>query len=148
MKNLILALFFFTISLYSCNPDDNEPTVEGGVEKIFDYKKQTRSFRVLTASGKPYNHKIGWDIIAILEDNSSNILSNKVDTLSNGDLRISYDWVCFTVKNRKTIIEVSVQENVTGKDRIVYFATENTNKQIFLPNLRITQRGKQLHHMQ
>ena len=62
--------------------------------------------------------------------------------LSNGDFRISYDWVTFTVKENKSVIDVEVQKNETGKDRSVFFATSNSYKQAYLPNMIVTQRAK------
>ena len=58
------------------------------------------------------------------------------------DFRISYDWVTFTVKENKSVIDVEVQKNETGKDRSVFFATSNSYKQAYLPNMIVTQRAK------
>ena len=97
---------------------------------------------MVNASGKRYNHKVDWHIIGITQLNSKTYFTKKVDTLSNGDLKISYDWVSFTVKERKSVIEVEVQKNETGQDRSVFFATSNSRYQAHLPNMIITQRAK------
>ena len=136
---LILALFFvFT----SCDWVANEPTIEGGRYKTFDSSAQRKSFRVVNASGKRYNHKVDWDIIGITQLDSDTFFVKKVDTLSNGNLKISYDWVSFTVKERKSVIEVEVQKNETGQARSVFFATRNSRYQAHLPNMIITQWAK------
>ena len=137
---VVMALtFVFT----SCDPfSQNEPTIEGDRYKYFDSSAQRQSFRVVNGSGKPYNHKVDWHIIGILEENSDTYLTKKVDTLSNGDFRISYDWVTFTVKENKSVIDVEVQKNETGKDRSVFFATSNSYKQAYHPNMIVTQRAK------
>ncbi len=99
-----------TFVLTSCDRVTDEPTIEGKMNKFFDSQAQRKSFRVLTASGKPYNHKIDWHIIGILDPKSETYLTKKVDTLSNGDLKISYDWVAFIVRENKSVIDVEVQK--------------------------------------
>ena len=136
---LILVLsFVFT----SCDWVANEPTIEGDIDKYFDSSAQRKSFRVVNASGKRYNHKVDWDIIGITQLDSDTFFTKKVDTLSNGNLKISYDWVSFTVKERKSVIEVEVQKNETGQDRSVLFATRNDDKQAHLPDMIVTQGAK------
>ena len=136
---LILALsFVFT----SCDWVGNEPTIEGDIDKYFDSRAQRKSFRVVNASGKRYNHKVDWHIVGITQLWVKTYLTKKVDTLSNGDLKISYDWVSFTVKERKSVIEVEVQKNETGQDRSVFFATSNSRYQAHRPNMIIVQRAK------
>ena len=136
---LILALsFVFT----SCDWVANEPTIEGDRFKYFDSSAQRKSFRVVNASGKRYNHKVDWDIVGIKQLWVKTYLTKKVDTLSNGDLKISYDWVSFTVKERKSVIEVEVQKNETGQDRSVFFATSNSRYQAHLPDIIVVQRAK------
>ena len=135
----ILALsFVFT----SCDWLANEPTIEGGRYATFDSSAQRKSFRVVTASGKRYNHKVDCHIIGITQLNSDTFFTKKVDTLSNGDLKISYDWVSFTVKERKSVIEVEVQKNETGQDRSIFFATSNSRTQTHRPNMIVRQRAK------
>ena len=135
----ILALsFVFT----SCDWVANEPTVEGDRFKYFDSSAQRKSFRVVNASGKRYNHKVDWHIVGIKQLWVKTFLTKKVDTLSNGDLKISYDWVSFTVKERKSVIEVEVQKNETGQDRSVFFVTSNNRTQSHRPNIVVTQRAK------
>ena len=136
---LILALsFVFT----SCDWVSNEPTIEGDHFKYFDSSAQRKSFRVVNALGKRYNHKVDWHIIGITQLDSDTFFTKKVDTLSNGNLKISYDWVSFTVKENKSVIEVEVQKNETGKDRSVLFATRNDDKQAHLPDMIVTQGAK------
>lgn len=136
---LILALsFVFT----SCDWVANEPTIEGDRYKTFDSSAQRKSFRVVNASGKRYNHKVDWDIVGIKQLWVKTYLTKKVDTLSNGDLKISYDWVSFTVKERKSVIEVEVQKNETGQDRSVFFVTSNNRTQSHRPNIVVTQKAK------
>ena len=137
---VVMALtFVFT----SCDPfSQNEPTLEDRGYKYFDSTAQRKSFRVVTASGKSYNHKVDWHIIGILDQNSRTYLTKKVDTLSNGDLKISYDWVSFTVRENKSVIDVEVQENETGKVRAVYLNTNTSGRHITLPDMRVTQRAK------
>ena len=136
---LILALsFVFT----SCDWVANEPTIEGDHFKYFDSSAQRKSFRVVNASGKRYNHKVNWDIVGIKQLRVSTFLTEKVDTLSNGDLKISYDWVSFTVKERKSLIEVEVQKNETGQDRSVLFVTSNSRTQTHRPDIVLRQRAK------
>lgn len=136
---LILALsFVFT----SCDWVDNEPIIEGGRYKTFDSSAQRKFFRVVNASGKRYNHKVDWHIVGIKQLWVKTFLTEKVDTLSNGDLKISYDWVSFTVKERKSLIEVEVQKNETGQDRSVFFATTNNRYHAHLPDMIIVQRAK------
>ena len=136
---LILALsFVFT----SCDWVGNEPTIEGDIDKYFDSNAQRKSFRVVNASGKRYNHKVNWDIVGIKQLWVKTYLTKKVDTLSNGDLKISYDWVSFTVKENKSVIEVEVQKNETGQDRSVLFATSNNHTQTHRPDIVVTQKAK------
>lgn len=136
---LILALsFVFT----SCDWVGNEPTIEGDRYKTFDSSAQRKSFRVVNASGKRYNHKVDWDIVGIKQLWVKTYLTKKVDTLSNGDLKISYDWVSFTVKENKSVIEVEVQKNETGQDRSVLFATSNNHTQTHRPDIVLRQRAK------
>ena len=135
----ILALsFVFT----SCDWVANEPTVEGDRFKYFDSSAQRKSFRVVNASGKRYNHKVDWHIIGITQLDSDTFFTKKVDTLSNGDLKISYDWVSFTVKENKSVIEVEVQKNETGQDRSVLFVTSNNHTQTHRPDIVLRQRAK------
>lgn len=136
---LILVLsFVFT----SCDWVANEPTVEGDRFKYFDSSAQRKSFRVVNASGKRYNHKVDWHIIGITQLDSDTFFTKKVDTLSNGDLKISHDWVSFTVKENKSVIEVEVQKNETGQDRSVLFATSNNHTQTHRPDIVVTQKAK------
>ena len=142
-KLLWAVVMALTFVLTSCDPfSQNEPTLEDRGYKYFDSTAQRKSFRVVTASGKSYNHKVDWHIIGILDQNSRTYLTKKVDTLSNGDLKISYDWISFTVREKKSVIDVEVQKNETGKDRSVFFATRNSYKQAYLPNMIVTQRAK------
>mgnify|MGYP000930456796 CR=1 FL=1 len=136
---LILALsFVFT----SCDWVGNEPTIEGDIDKYFDSSAQRKSFRVVNASGKRYNHKVDWHIVGITQLGLKTYLTEKVDTLPNGDLKISYDWVSFTVKERKSVIEVEVQKNETGQDRSVLFVTSNNHTQTHRPDIVLRQRAK------
>ncbi|MDO4692965.1 MAG: hypothetical protein Q4A64_08850 [Porphyromonadaceae bacterium] len=141
---LLFTIMVSTLCFYSCDFTRDEPLIEGGSDKYFDYKAQTKSFRVVQTSGKPYNHKMNWDIIGIEDfgQPNSTFLTQKVDTLLNGDLKIGYEWVSFLVKNDKSIIEVEVLENTTGKHRSVFFTTRTTGKQIYRPNMLITQKPK------
>ena len=97
---------------------------------------------MVNASGKRYNHKVDWHIIGITQLDSDTFFTKKVDTLSNGDLKISYDWVSFTVKENKSVIEVEVQKNETGQDRSVLFATSNNHTQTHRPDIVVTQKAK------
>ena len=136
---VVVALtFVFT----SCDWVGDEPTIEGKLDKFFDSQAQRKSFRILTGSGKPYNHKVDWHIIGITDPYSDTYLTKKVDTLSNGDLKISYDWVSFTIREKKSVIDVEVQKNETGKVRAVYLNTSTSGRQITLPDMRVTQRAE------
>lgn len=112
------------------------------MNKFFDSQAQRKSFRVLTASGKPYNHKIDWHIIGILDPKSETYLTKKVDTLSNGDLKISYDWVAFIVRENKSVIDVEVQNNEKGQDRSVDFVAQDNHKGLASPSMTVIQRAK------
>lgn len=125
----------------SCDRIADEPTIEGGMEKVFSSQAQRKSFRVINASGKPYNHKIDWHIVGIELFHSHTSLTKKVDTLSNGDLQISYDWASFTVRENKSVIDVEVQKNETGKIRSLFFRTRSY-KQRFVPAIRLIQRAE------
>ena len=125
----------------SCDWITDEPTIEGGTDKIFSSQAQRKSFRVINASGKPYNHKIDWHIVGIEPSYSDGSFTKKVDTLSNGDLQISYDWVSFTVRENKSVIDVEVQKNETGEMRSLYFRT-HSYKQRFVPDIRVIQRAE------
>ena len=136
---VVMALtFVFT----SCDRVGDEPTIEGNLNKYFDSQAQRKSFRILTGSGKPYNQKVDWHIVGITAPYSDTYLTKKVDTLSNGDLKISYDWVSFTVREKKSVIDVEVQKNETGKVRAVYLNTSTSGRQITLPDMRVTQRAE------
>lgn len=141
-KTSWLSITAIILSFYACMPRNEEPTIEGNFDKYFDYQAQTKSFRVLSASGKPYNHKIDWHIVGIKDINSDKFFTKEVDTLPNGELKISYDWVSFLVRNKKSIIDVVVLENKTGRERSVFFVTKNDGKQIFLPDMVITQKSE------
>ena len=125
----------------SCDWITDEPIIEGGTDKIFSSQAQRKSFRVINASGKPYNHKIDWHIVGIEPSYSDGSFTKKVDTLSNGDLQISYDWVSFTVRENKSVIDVEVQKNETGEMRSLYFRT-HSYKQRFVPDIRVIQRAE------
>ena len=136
---VVMALtFVFT----SCDWVGDEPTIEGKLDKFFDSQAQRKSFRILTGSGKPYNHKVDWHIIGITDPYSDTYLTKKVDTLSNGDLKISYDWVAFIVKENKSVIDVEVQKNETGQDRSVDFVAKDNHKGLDSPSMTIIQRAK------
>ena len=141
-KILWAVVTALTFVLTSCDRVTDEPTIEGKVNKFFDSQAQRKSFRVLTASGKPYNHKIDWHIIGILDPKSETYLTKKVDTLSNGDLKISYDWISFTVREKKSVIDVEVQKNETGQDRSVFFETKNDYKRTTSPSMKVIQQAK------
>lgn len=136
---VIIALTFVS---NSCDWVGDEPTIEGNLNKYFDSQAQRKSFRILTGSGKPYNQKVDWHIVGITAPYSDTYLTKKVDTLSNGDLKISYDWVSFTVREKKSVIDVEVQKNETGKVRAVYLNTSTSGRQITLPDMRVTQRAE------
>lgn len=125
----------------SCDWITDEPIIEGGKEKFFSSQAQRKSFRVINASGKPYNHKIDWEIVGIMVPYSHTFLTKKVDTLSNGDLQISYDWVSFTVRENKSVIDVEVQKNETGERRSVHLQT-SSYKQRVLPDIMVIQRAE------
>ena len=131
-KILWAVVTALTFVLTSCDRVTDEPTIEGKVNKFFDSQAQRKSFRVLTASGKPYNHKIDWHIIGILDPKS----------LSNGDLKISYDWVAFIVRENKSVIDVEVQKNETGQDRSVDFVAQDNHKGLASPSMTVIQRAK------
>ena len=141
-KILWAVVTALTFVLTSCDRVTDEPTIEGKVNKFFDSQAQRKSFRVLTASGKPYNHKIDWHIIGILDPKSENYLTKKIDTLSNGDLKISYDWVAFIVRENKSVIDVEVQKNETGQDRSVDFVAQDNHKGLASPSMTVIQRAK------
>ena len=65
-----------------------------------------------------------------------------MDTLSNGDLRISYDWVAFTVRENKSVIDVEVQKNETGQDRSVKFVAKDDHKGLASPSMKVIQQAK------
>ena len=136
---VIIALTFVS---NSCDWVGDEPTIEGNLNQYFDSQAQRKSFRILTGSGKPYNQKVDWHIVGITAPYSDTYLTKKVDTLSNGDLKISYDWVSFTVREKKSVIDVEVQKNETGKVRAVYLNTSTSGRQITLPDMRVTQRAE------
>ena len=136
---VVIALTFVS---NSCDWVGDEPTIEGNLNKYFDSQAQRKSFRILTGSGKPYNQKVDWHIVGITAPYSDTYLTKKVDTLSNGDLKISYDWVSFTVREKKSVIDVEVQKNETGKVRAVYLNTSTSGRQITLPDMRVTQRAE------
>ena len=142
-KLLWAVVVALTFVLTSCDPfSQNEPTLEDRGYKYFDSTAQRKSFRVVTASGKSYNHKVDWHIIGILDQNSGTYLTKKVDTLSNGDLKISYDWISFTVREKKSVIDVEVQKNETGQDRSVDFVAKDNHKGLDSPSMTIIQRAK------
>ena len=143
-SNLLWAVVMaLTFVLTSCDPfSQNEPTLEDRGYKYFDSTAQRKSFRVVTASGKSYNHKVDWHIIGILDQNSGTYLTKKVDTLSNGDLKISYDWISFTVREKKSVIDVEVQKNETGQDRSVDFVAQDNHKGLASPSMTVIQRAK------
>ena len=142
-KFLWAVVVALTFVLTSCDPfSQNEPTLEDRGYKYFDSTAQHKSFRVVTASGKSYNHKVDWHIIGILDQNSGTYLTKKVDTLSNGDLKISYDWISFTVREKKSVIDVEVQKNETGQDRSVFFETKNDYKRTTSPSMKVIQQAK------
>ena len=136
---VVVALtFVFT----SCDWVGDEPTIEGKLDKFFDSQAQRKSFRILTGSGKPYNHKVDWHIIGITDPYSDTYLTKKVDTLSNGDLKISYDWISFTVREKKSVIDVEVQKNETGEDRSVKFVAQDNYKGLASPSMKVIQQAK------
>ena len=142
-KLLWAVVMALTFVLTSCDPfSQNEPTIEDRGYKYFDSTAQRKSFRVVTASGKTYNHKVDWHIIGILDQNSRTYLTKKVDTLSNGDLKISYDWVAFIVRENKSVIDVEVQKNETGQDRSVDFVAQDNHKGLASPSMTVIQRAK------
>ena len=142
-KLLWAVVMALTFVLTSCDPSSkNEPTIEGDRYKYFDSSAQRQSFRVVNGSGKQYNHKVDWHIIGIQEENSDTYLTKKVDTLSNGDLKISYDWVAFIVRENKSVIDVEVQKNETGQDRSVDFVAQDNHKGLASPSMTVIQRAK------
>lgn len=143
-KLLFLATVIAIISpICACNYAGEEPVIEGKTDKYFDHQAQIKSFRVLTQSGKPYNHKINWHILGLIDPRlGSTILETKVDTLSNGNLKISYDWISILVKDNKSTIVVEVLENTTGKERSILFETTTDGKQIFKPDMIIVQKSQ------
>ena len=142
-KLLWAVVMALTFVLTSCDRVTDEPTLEDrGYYKYFDSTAQHKSFRVVTASGKPYNHKIDWHIIGIRDSKSDTYLTKKVDTLSNGDLKISYDWISFTVREKKSVIDVEVQKNETGEDRSVKFVAQDNHKGLASPSMKVIQQAK------
>ena len=136
---VVVALtFVFT----SCDWVGDEPTIEGKLDKFFDSQAQRKSFRILTGSGKPYNQKVDWHIVGITDPYSDTYLTKKVDTLSNGDLKISYDWISFTVREKKSVIDVEVQKNETGEDRSVKFVAQDNHKGLASPSMKVIQQAK------
>lgn len=109
------------------------PYFEGGDHKHFDSKEQKHSFRIITGCGKSFKG-LSWSIIDVKVIESS---TDKIDTLSNGDLKVSHDWVSFLIQAKKSTIEVSVSENKTGQARSVRLAIDRYKRN--LPNLTITQ---------
>ena len=65
-----------------------------------------------------------------------------MDTLSNGDLKISYDWISFTVREKKSVIDVEVQKNETGEDRSVKFVAQDNHKGLASPSMKVIQQAK------
>ena len=141
-KLLWAVVVALTFVLTSCDRVTDEPTIEGKMNKFFDSQAQRKSFRILTGSGKPYNHIVDWHIIGITDPYSDTYLTKKVDTLSNGDLKISYDWISFTVRENKSVIDVELQKNETGQDRSVFFETKNDYKRTTSPSMKVIQQAK------
>ena len=141
-KLLWAVVMALTLVFTSCDRVGDEPTIEGKLDKYFDSQAQRKSFRILTGSGKPYNQKVDWHIVGITAPYSDTYLTKKVDTLSNGDLKISYDWISFTVREKKSVIDVEVQKNETGEDRSVKFVAQDNHKGLASPSMKVIQQAK------
>lgn len=128
MRLTVFSIFLFCLlSVMSCySIYSDEPQIAGEITKYFGGAATTQCFQVQTFSGKPYNHRIDWIIKGIYEYNlhgENALLEDRVDTLSNGDMVISYDWASFRVPKEKTWVEVALAENTTGKERSLLFDT-------------------------
>ncbi len=121
VKNLLIGLLVGG-ALVSCRQFEN-PIVEAPNYARFDYRAQSKTFKVITSQGKPYNHKVDYHIIGLSNDDQRDYLTEAVDTLTNGDIRISYDWISFTLTENKTRIVVEVKQNDTDKEREANLAT-------------------------
>lgn len=147
-KSILLSIHVFNrlcvlvlgLGMLSCDYSGDEPRIEGKHSKSFDYKAQTKVFRVVVYGGKSYNHKVDWYINGIFK--GEELLTNRVDTLPNGDMTIAYDWVTFTVPRHKSFITVTVSENNTGQTRSVLFGADNSRKNIFAPDFTVIQHPK------
>lgn len=139
MKKLLKVLVLLLV-LVSCDRSHNEPRIDGGEKHYrFDYRAQRKDFRVVVSGGRKYNRKVDWHIVAIVDLKDGSVLSNQVDTLPDGSMSISYDWVTFKVPRGKSKVIVDVQENNTGKFRSIHFSTTNSGKEIFTPDIGISQ---------
>lgn len=148
MKSLVRALCAICILLTcaSCEKWKNcafdllgsdTPYFEGGDHKHFDSKEQKHSFRIITGCGKTYRYNDSIRFEAIWRPDQSRFITSDVDTLANGDFRISYDWATFKLTDNRSVIEVEVGENKTGQERELSVGLSHLGKHLY-KGIRLT----------
>lgn len=142
------AIIGVTLCLISCKGMyDDEPRVKGKSFVSFTGEAQSSIVEIVVANNRPYNGVEDWHIIDISDvkvvERIGEVftpLATHVDTLSNGDMVIAYDWVKFRVSRRKDKVEVTATENNTGKTRSAYLRT--TEFRMYTPSLFVEQAPK------
>lgn len=116
------------------------PYFEGGDHKHFDSKEQKHSFRIITGCGKTYLYNDSIRFEGIWHPSQSGSITSDVDTLPNGDFRISYDWATFKLTDNRSVIEVEVGENKTGQERELSVGLSHLGRHLYKrAELTITQ---------
>lgn len=133
MKTIVSVALGLVLVLITCSCDRfvDEPMIKGGSPKTLTAKAQTKVFNVIMNEWQPYNGRIDWHIFSLGNfsgENGSWVGSDRVDTLGNGDMVISYDWARFRVPKEKTWVEVTVTENKSDRTRSIIFDTTGEGK--------------------
>lgn len=138
MKKIIYLFSFLLCLFVSCTRVGDEPIIEGESIKIYDYRAQEYTLKVVTVNDRSkYTHRSDWWIIGIYEKSSH---WEKVDTLPNGDMRISADWLSCIVPKNKATIQISLQENNSHELRKVSFLTNSLKGKG--PSFTVIQEGR------
>lgn len=133
---LLLCTLAVLVGLQSCDWTDKEPMPERK-ELWFDAKGGEETMKFIVEGRNEWRFNGLWD-----EKKKWYIPENRysIDTLTDGSIRVNYDWVSFLISNDKSSVKVSVQENTTAETRTINF--EGTTHITLKASFDVHQRGR------
>lgn len=126
MKLKTYTTLFLTVLLFSCYRDPGVVQSYTVDKKEFNFnaKGGTETAHLLRWGRKKIrDNEIDWQYMGCYgqELPTTHKVAMQVDTLTDGTLRVSNEWVTFSSPQNRKTIKIETTENTTGKERVIYF---------------------------